>query len=105
MEKLPIKFKEKWIAALRSGEYKQGKFTMYDSITQTYCCLGVAEIVAGNNIETIGKTYSPRRLNRKSKVPELLKSTTSSISDILMGMNDSKDKTFNEIADWIEENL
>ena len=38
------KIKERWVAALRSGEYKQGKgqlVTPDDSGELTYCCLGV----------------------------------------------------------------
>lgn len=32
---------EKWVAALRSGEYKQGKGVLHNQDTNTYCCLGV----------------------------------------------------------------
>jgi len=32
---------KKWIEALRSGEYKQGKFGLYDKDSDSYCCLGV----------------------------------------------------------------
>ena len=31
----------KWISALRSGEYKQGKCRLYRSANDSYCCLGV----------------------------------------------------------------
>ena len=33
------KIKQKWVEALRSGEYSQGKFKLYDGTN--YCCLGV----------------------------------------------------------------
>lgn len=40
-----------WVAALRSGEYKQGKSLLHNSKTHAMCCLGVAcelYIQAGN---------------------------------------------------------
>lgn len=33
--------KEKWLSALRSGNYKQGKRCLHNKDTDTYCCLGV----------------------------------------------------------------
>src|SRR5688572_17403992 len=33
--------KEKWVKALRSGEFKQGEGKLHDSDNDTYCCLGV----------------------------------------------------------------
>jgi hypothetical protein len=38
-------FKEKWVAALRSGEYQQAHGTLFNGTG--YCCLGVACIVLG----------------------------------------------------------
>ena len=35
-----------WVAALRSGEYKQGKNRLLDLTNNTYCCLGVASALA-----------------------------------------------------------
>ena len=32
--------KEKWVAALRSGEYKQGQYSLRNNSNQ-FCCLGV----------------------------------------------------------------
>lgn len=33
--------KAKWLEALRSGKYLQGKGNLYNKIDNTYCCLGV----------------------------------------------------------------
>ena len=33
--------KAKWVAALRSGEYKQGRDVLHNNKSNTYCCLGV----------------------------------------------------------------
>lgn len=33
--------KAQWVAALRSGEYRQGKSVLHSADTGQYCCLGV----------------------------------------------------------------
>ena len=33
--------KQKWVDALRSGEYKQGFCSLHDGWDDSYCCLGV----------------------------------------------------------------
>jgi len=33
--------KAQWVAALRSGEYRQGKHVLHNVDEDTYCCLGV----------------------------------------------------------------
>ena len=33
---------QKWVDALRSGEYVQGHRALYEGLTHTFCCLGVA---------------------------------------------------------------
>ena len=33
--------KDKWVAALRSGKYKQGSGQLHNTMNDTYCCLGV----------------------------------------------------------------
>ena len=33
---------QKWVDALRSGEYGQGRRALYEGLTHTFCCLGVA---------------------------------------------------------------
>ena len=113
MEKLPKEFKEKWIAALRSGKYVQGEGFLYrrfdddDHSSECYCCLGIACLVAGltsndiRNIDVIPNT------NAFKTVPKILKGSADDSAAVkhLTGMNDVYDCTFPEIADWIEENL
>lgn len=45
--------KSRWLAALRSGDYKQGKDFLHNVENDTYCCLGVlCDIYAkGENVE------------------------------------------------------
>lgn len=40
-----------WSAALRSGEYKQGKDRLHDPDNNTYCCLGVLCHIEGKPTE------------------------------------------------------
>jgi hypothetical protein len=91
---MDAELKAKWIGALRSGEYKQGrgKFEHEDK----YCCLGVLCVVGGIKpidgdgignwsftIDAIGNSGDPH---------------------VLASMND-EGKSFTEIADYIEANL
>lgn len=46
---LDADLKAKWIAALRSGEYKQGQSSLFDG--KGYCCLGVLATIQGCDIE------------------------------------------------------
>lgn len=39
---LPKEFTEKWLAALRSGNFKQAIGKLYDKSIDGYCCLGIA---------------------------------------------------------------
>lgn len=101
MEKLPKDFKKKWVKALRSGKYKQGKYYLYAG-DGTYCCLGVAGIVNGCSIESMkGQSGTMEKIYREVTPVPL------SYGEIqtLTGMNDSYGKTFEEIADYIEQNF
>ncbi len=107
---LPKEFAEKWVAALRSGKYKQGKSRLR-SPKGEYCCLGVACIVqkvpyrdlkdalwiTGDDYYGFGFIPEgfPSQLIGKATENELVRSFAS--------LNDSQ-KSFPEIADWIEEN-
>jgi len=114
--KLTKKFKEKWIAALRSGSYEQGKSYLFDG--EGYCCLGVACALVGvqdslmedrswpwylkgylpNNfpkllLEDI-TNYNPDHPTSRQKTPVTK----------LAAMNDHG-RSFKYIANWIEKNL
>lgn len=107
--------KKKWIEALRSGDYDQGKGALY-AVTDEgakYCCLGVLQEVAYGEdhwVETAldtlasnGSTWclSPKDIESHGLVDE---NHTWHIIH-LMDMNDSKGSSFGEIADWIEDHL
>jgi hypothetical protein len=63
---LQPEFKAAWIAALRSGEYKQGYGKLYDSDTKAMCCLGVGCVVAGVPLEDLDDLPMP--------TPDMIKS-------------------------------
>ncbi len=51
--------KKKWVAALRSGEYKQGRNRLHRKVDNSFCCLGVLCEVAGYQKEEgeMGNVY------------------------------------------------
>lgn len=91
--------KEVWIAALRSGQYQQGKGVL-KSFDGRYCCLGVAAEVCG--IESTSPGYI------KQAAPELpftdFAFLPHEIQAHLADMNDTG-KPFAEIADYIEQHV
>jgi uncharacterized glyoxalase superfamily protein PhnB len=106
--RLPLKFKEKWVAALRSGKFKQGK--EYLEIEGEYCCLGVAckithpRLNLGEANFICDQDFNSKELS-KIRVPAILKGDSDNkIVDTLAKMNDSG-ASFKKIAAWIEKNL
>jgi hypothetical protein len=93
--------KEKWTAALRSGEYTQTKF-MLRNITDSpvsHCCLGVlAEIVEPSVFTDRSGTYVHTDVYGPAELE-------GSAVNTCVNMNDAQGKTFAEIADWIDEKL
>ena len=117
--------KKRWVKALRSGEYQQGKNVLCRTTrsgNDKFCCLGVLIDVGTSRGEwekigygiwnfTIPPTkgnedlsdlfqaidYLPAVLAEKINLPHYQQM-------VLSEMND-RGATFNEIADWIEENL
>lgn len=111
--KLPPKFKAKWLKALRSGEFEQGTRRLHKD--GKYCCIGVACKVAGYSDDRIGDYGTVDDDSNLAKVPNVLNSNRSpnvannpllrTVTGTLINLNDSQDKTFNEIADWVEGTL
>ncbi len=54
--KMPKTLLDKWLKALRSGEYKQGRGTLYCKKSDSYCCLGVLQAVQGKVEEQLTPT-------------------------------------------------
>lgn len=110
MEKLDPEFKAKWVAALRSGEYKQGVGLLFNLEKDSYCCLGVISKVCGVSNDQL--LLINTKLPNFNELDPIIRSTFSqdhldTVSDMaaeLAKMNDVG-YTFNEIADYIESNL
>jgi hypothetical protein len=106
--------KQKWVDALRSGEYKQGRGSLrqkHEGGDATYCCMGVLACLLGEPEEAMGSSfiysksdfasgkYQVRKCHEDDHVPNARDRWT------LSYFNDKEDRSFLEIADWIEANL
>lgn len=93
-------------AALRSGKYKQGRFALRRA-DNTYCCLGVYADICGvewHLYKEVGK-YVFAAADEASGM--LILGTVISpgampLMHILIHMNDDKEKSFAEIADFVD---
>lgn len=112
--------KKKWVDALRSGEYAQGK--SYLRSRHSYCCLGVlADVIIKETDQyywlrdynsSVVESYS--FINKKDGCtvglckfsPSFRRNYLNSLEqDKLIELNDNEDLSFNEIADYIETNI
>ena len=103
--------KTKWVEALRSGEYEQGRMSLRrlkNDGGYSYCCLGVLADITDNNAwedkdrwNNEGGYFSNYMLDEFG--------ITEKFQDAVMVMNDgnskNKPKSFTEIANYIEEIL
>ena len=99
---------EAWIAALRSGQYKQCRNRLKDG--DGFCCLGVlCDIVDPtqwisdtnpNTVRAVGDYYS---IDRDKPPAYILNkyNLDSNLVQRLMELNDIERRTFNEIADYL----
>jgi hypothetical protein len=99
--------KKRWVEALRSGEYKQGKNKLH-SKGGRFCCLGVLcdiEIDGNWVYDSSSECYSIMD-GEKHEFPFDIrkKYLTYDQQCKLISMNDTGDN-FDKIADWIEENI
>jgi hypothetical protein len=112
---MPLDLKNKWVTALRSGEYQQGTGKMYNEETNTYCCLGVLEHIVNGwvsngrgllthkfcDVNNIDFDYKGEELCSPSfDIPQLKSRPVSAHS-----LNDIHRWTFEQIADVIEQQV
>ena len=114
--KLPPKFKAKWLKALRSKEYNQGTGKLFRD--GNHCCIGIAgrvqglsdKAMIGHGCFSTSDTFSNWTRIQKL-IPDALIGNASNNSLIrkLIRMNDGidseKKKSFEQIANWIEQNV
>ncbi|MFE7797032.1 hypothetical protein [Nocardia sp. NPDC057440] len=105
--------KQKWVDALRSGEYRQGKeYLQFDG---NYCCLGVlcdiairdglllkVEHDAGAGWYDYDTATLPDRVREWAGLDSCDPVVA---GERLSAWNDNEDKSFEQIADLIQEHL
>jgi hypothetical protein len=100
------KVKDKWVAALRSGDYKQGRNKMR-SFEDEFCCLGVlCDIVDKSTWRPYNHGYYKHdgvASLPSDSIRKEVKITDTQVSELAELTDSGKD--FKEIADYIEENL
>jgi len=117
--------KEKWLDALRRGEYSQTRKTLRDE--NGFCCLGVlCDIIDPSGWGQVRTRHGEKTthltainvpseailaeagIGEEEVVPGLESEDdeeTCYVLTELMNLNDREHKSFEEIADWIEESL
>ncbi len=91
------KLKEKWVTALRSGNYPQSKDVLKSP--DGYCCLGVLAEISGmfnSKFDGFDAVDGCTTLLPPEVMPR-------SIQGRLAQMNDDESLSFAEIADYIEK--
>jgi hypothetical protein len=96
--KLPKVFKRRWVKALRSGEYTQGK--QYLKAGASYCCLGVAGKICGVSDTRL----AAHTLLAEGMIPKKAYEALIIRQESLASKNDSG-WSFKRIATWIERYL
>jgi hypothetical protein len=107
---MDLKIKEKWIAALRSGEYIQGK-NFLRTVNNEFCCLGVLAEVCGinsvinNDEDAYHYDFDSTPLTAYPSIDFLFSvSLDNDDAEYLTKLNDAG-SSFDEIADYIKEKL
>lgn len=112
--RMNVEWKPKWVAALRSGDYKQGhgSLKLVDPKTgeNQYCCLGVLCEVMGICSNT--RVFLDQHIAALAGLPPAptpFGFDRQNVQSDLARMNDGslgqRKLAFGEIADWIETNL
>ena len=107
--KMNPQVKAKWVAALRSGEYKQGRRQLRTK-NNRFCCLGVlCNIHAQEHPRIAAEQKSPTLyMGVCGTLPaEVVEWAVmpAYIEGQLVDMNDLSKMNFKQIADWVEKNL
>lgn len=111
-ERLPAELKARWVDALRSGKYQQGRGWLrasWDSDgIHRYCCIGVlCDVVDPKGWQENEGGVIRTHTGNNSTIPISVQAKTGLMRDRfgpLYVMNDSG-KSFAEIAEYIEANL
>lgn len=91
---------DRWVAALRSGKYKQGKGELHDKVNNTYCCLGVLCEIEG--IKSSLDYLIESKENPLISDSGYIQSLDYPLSTLNDGYESDESLTFDEIADVIQ---
>lgn len=91
--------KAKWVAALRSGEYKQGREVLRNG--DQFCCLGVLCDIIG--LEVLDGVYDPMGYEAARKA--IGQHDLSQFWHRNDGAHGTAPHSFHEMADYIEANV
>lgn len=116
---------KKWVKALRSGKYKQGRGALCED--EKYCCLGVlCEVAIKDGVKLkkedseyskgyisysgYGSTLPPKVLKyadmkKDAPVGIIEDHLATDLEDELIYLNDTQKYSFKKIADFIEKNF
>ena len=97
---------ETWVAALRSGEYKQGRKSL-KKLDGTYCCLGVKCDLDDKTKWIFDEDFHEYRWKGRScylPLDEERDLQSNNISMCVLAIMNDDGKSFAEIADYIEAN-
>lgn len=101
--------RKKWVKALRSGRYKQGKGCLRDVKSDAHCCLGVGCRATRIPSTRSSDLYHFGKEKKSGTAPiELVRATglltTNGCHEdtSLINLNDGDNLTFSQIADIIE---
>jgi len=98
--------KDRWTAALRSGEYKQCHQMLSDKTNAglpRYCCLGVLQAL--NDLTVIGfGTLAAKEPDDYARTT-IVEGLSLEDQSLLAMMNDDEHKSFTQISDHIDGNI
>lgn len=97
--------KARWVAALRSGEYTQGRARLRSAVN-TYCCLGVlCEVMGEPAVSDVdGYLYDGQSLWLSDGLVDESGISNAGHSEC-MRLNDAEKASFADIASYIEREL
>lgn len=100
---LPREFKEKWVNALVSGKYQQIDQVLCDEYG--FCAIGVALVAAGNvpPSELVDVPNINKDMINTYNLPFI--SDCDPILDWIIELNDNEGQDFNQIAEFIEQEV
>lgn len=92
--------RDRWVAALRSGEYRQIRGKACSQSGKSHCCLDVLRVLIG-----LPQDITEEGLWREPVTATMLALVPCKVQYQLADLNDSQKRNFNQIAGWIEENI